>query len=215
VDPLGTCSQDANGNYLDGDDAGTFVASGPCARSGAGALSVGIATSVSVKPGSADEAWELAQPFLAASEAWFHAQMIGAGNGGPIVSAAPPPWYRNSCVTGALLSGFVHVGIDAIGLLPEGGLVSRAIGNFGGWRGIVATQQGIKGTQALKMGAGIVSSTTGANESSTLGVTQTANNIAGVVSTLAGAVPVVGQVIAGVSVALDGIKAGVDVWKCY
>ena len=49
VDPLGTCSQDASGNYVDGDDAGTLVAPGPCPRGKDGALTIGVTETVSVK----------------------------------------------------------------------------------------------------------------------------------------------------------------------
>ena len=53
VDPHGTCSQDANGNYVDGDDAGTLVAPGPCSRGKGGALTIGVTETVSVKSKSA------------------------------------------------------------------------------------------------------------------------------------------------------------------
>jgi RHS repeat-associated protein len=49
VDPLGTCSQDTQGNYVDGDDAGTLVAPGPCPRGKDGGLAIGITETVSVK----------------------------------------------------------------------------------------------------------------------------------------------------------------------
>jgi RHS repeat-associated protein len=49
IDPLGTCSQDAKGNYVDGDDAGTLVTPGPCPRGKDGALTIGLTETVSVK----------------------------------------------------------------------------------------------------------------------------------------------------------------------
>jgi len=52
VDPMGTCSQDAKGNYFDGDEAGTLVAPGLCAIN-KGALDAGVTETVSVKSKSA------------------------------------------------------------------------------------------------------------------------------------------------------------------
>jgi RHS repeat-associated protein len=49
IDPMGTCSQDGNGNYVDGDDAGTLVNKGPCSRGKDGALTTGVTETVSVK----------------------------------------------------------------------------------------------------------------------------------------------------------------------
>jgi RHS repeat-associated protein len=48
IDPMGTCSQDAKGNYFDGDDAGTLLAPGPCAINN-GALDAGVTETVSVR----------------------------------------------------------------------------------------------------------------------------------------------------------------------
>jgi len=47
VEPTGTCSQDAKGNYFDADDAGTLVAPGLCAIN-KGALDAGVELRVSV-----------------------------------------------------------------------------------------------------------------------------------------------------------------------
>jgi RHS repeat-associated protein len=49
IDPLGTCSQDAQGNYVDGDEAGTLVTPGPCPRGKDGALAIGVTETVSVR----------------------------------------------------------------------------------------------------------------------------------------------------------------------
>jgi RHS repeat-associated protein len=49
IDPLGTCSQDAQGNYVDSDDGGTLITSGPCPRGKDGALTFGAAETVSVR----------------------------------------------------------------------------------------------------------------------------------------------------------------------
>jgi hypothetical protein len=140
--------------------------------------------------------------------------MIGSNNSGPSMSAgnnAPKtPWYK-SCTAGAIGSGLLHVGIDAIGLLPEGGLVSRAVGKaaFGGaYRGIVATQQGTKVLQAGKLGTGIANTGVNADDTSGIGVAQTVVGVAGLV-------PVLGQGAAAVSIVLDGVRAGMDISKCY
>jgi RHS repeat-associated protein len=125
-----------------------------------------------------------------------------------------PPWYKNACITGAIGNGLLHAGIDAIGLIPEGWLVSRAIGNAFNYRGIVADQLGNKVLGAVSMGAGISSTGLGANNTSTVGSIQTGLGVAGIVSTLAGATPVLGQVFSGLSVAADVINAGMAIAKC-
>ena len=48
------------------------------------------------------------------------------------------PWYKNSCITDALGKGALSIGVDAIGLIPEGGgakTVARGIGHWAGYRG--------------------------------------------------------------------------------
>jgi RHS repeat-associated protein len=47
IDPMGLCSQDGDGNYVDADDAGTLINKGPCPRSSEGALTVGVRETVS------------------------------------------------------------------------------------------------------------------------------------------------------------------------
>jgi RHS repeat-associated protein len=118
------------------------------------------------------------------------------------------------CTTKAIGSGLLHAGIDAIGLVPEGGLASRAVGNYAGYRGIVATQQGTKAIQAVKMGAGIGSTGVNSDDTSSTGVFSTALGAAGVAATLASAAPVVGQVISGISILVDVYGAGKEITKC-
>jgi len=101
-----------------------------------------------------------------------------------------------------------HAGIDAIGAIPEGGLVSRAIGDSVGWGGKVATQQGTKALKAIQEGAGIVSTGLGSEDTSRIGTLQT---ITGVV----GLVPVLGQGAAFVSIGLDIIHMGLDISQCH
>ena len=102
----------------------------------------------------------------------------------------------------------MDAGIDAVGLLPEGGALSKAIGNYAGYRGIVAAQQETKALQGVKLGTGIVTTNLGAEDTSWIGVGKT---IAGV----AGFVPVLGQAAAAVSIVLDGVQAGLEIAKCY
>jgi RHS repeat-associated protein len=130
---------------------------------------------------------------------------------------APPnetPGYNNSCITRAIDNGLLHAFIDGIGLIPEGGLVSRAVGNYAGWRGIVATQQGTKTIQAVKMGTGIGSTGVFSNDSSTTGVISTGLGVAGIAAALGGAVPGVGQVISGASIVADIYSAGKEIAGC-
>jgi len=124
------------------------------------------------------------------------------------------PWHKNPCITGAIGMGLLHVGIDLIGLLPEGGVVSRAVGNYVRYRGIVATQQGTKAIQALKMGAGIGSTGVGVNDTSRTGRMSSGLGFAGIASTLAGAAPIYGQIISGASIVLDFYSAGKEIANC-
>lgn len=52
------------------------------------------------------------------------------------------PWYKNTCVTGALKTGAINAGIDAIGFLPEAGGVARIVGHQAGYVGKVADNLG-------------------------------------------------------------------------
>src|SRR5579883_1100993 len=127
-----------------------------------------------------------------------------ANNGNP----QKTPWYKNDCIKDALGDFALHGAIDAVGLIPEGGLVSRAVGNYAGYRGIVATQQGTKALQAGKLGTGIATTGVNADDTSGIGVAQTVVGVAGLV-------PVLGQGAAAVSIVLDGVRAGMDISKCY
>jgi RHS repeat-associated protein len=134
---------------------------------------------------------------------------FGGGNNGP-----KTPWYK-TCTAKAIGNGLLHVGIDAIGLIPEGGLVSRAVGNFAGYRGIVATQQGTRAIQAGKLGTGIGSAGGFSNDTSTTGLVSTGLGVAGIAATLASATPVVGQAISVVSIGVDIYGAGKEIATCH
>lgn len=124
-------------------------------------------------------------------------------------------WYRNSCITGAIGSGLLHVGVDAIGLIPEGTLVSRAIGNSFKYRGIVADQFGNRTIGAVQMASVIGSTGLGANEKSGTGSLSTGLGVAGIAATLAEAAPVVGQVISVASIGVDIVSTGLAIANCH
>jgi RHS repeat-associated protein len=134
----------------------------------------------------------------------------GLNNGTGLVDPTglcPTPWYQ-TCTAKAIGGFALDAGIDAIGLLPEGGALSKAIGNYAGYRGIVATQQGTKALQGVKFGAGIVTTGLGAENTSWMGAGKTVVGVAGLV-------PVLGQAAAAVSIVLDGVQAGLEIAKCY
>jgi len=133
---------------------------------------------------------------------------FGRGNNAP-----KTPWYK-TCTAKAIGSGLLHVGVDAIGLIPEGGLVSRAVGNLAGYRGIVATQQGTKALQAGKLGTGIGSAGGFSNDASTTGLVSTGLGVAGIAATLASATPVVAQAIAVASIGVDIFSSGKEIANC-
>lgn len=130
----------------------------------------------------------------------------GSQSGTSSRSLKPSP-----CVTAALANGALHIGVDAIGLMPEGAGVSRALGNAIGYRGIVATQQGaklVKGIQGLGLVTGMLSTTAGLNETTGGGIASSTLGVAGIaVSFIEGATPI-GQVIAGISI-------GIDIYNTY
>jgi len=112
------------------------------------------------------------------------------------------PWYQNSCITGALEKGALAVGIDAVGVFSP--LLSRGVGNFIGWSGIVATQQGDKALGAFGAAAGITQVGFGLfSKSSSLGNASTALGAAGLGASLLGLSPGVGQAISAVAAAFD------------
>jgi RHS repeat-associated protein len=124
----------------------------------------------------------------------------GAANRFPTVSAASgSPWYKNSCITGALASGALQAGVDSIGLIPEAGGIARVIGHQAGYVGVVADQLGNKVVKAVGESTGTVSSLAGLGDSSPEGLLSTG-------LTVAGFIPGAGQVASGFSIALDIIR---------
>src|SRR5579884_574800 len=154
IDPTGMCYQDADGNFWDDDGE-------PCTGDDLNRPTPSITVSDSVPP----------LDYYYASYPWDY----GFGSPAPTITNAPSPtphsnptieshWYNNSCVQNALLKGAVATGLDAIGLIPVGGVVSRAIGNAFSYRGIVADQFGNKTLGAVQMGAAIISTGSAAHD---------------------------------------------------
>lgn len=127
----------------------------------------------------------------------------------PTITAAPPtPWYKNSCIVGALGNAALHVGIDAIGLIPEaegftkvfentaGYQLARAVGNTAGYRGVVATQYGMKVVTQGKGAVAIVNEAFGLGDTSVEGRISTG-------LTVAGFIPGLGTAAAAASIGVD------------
>ena len=94
------------------------------------------------------------------------------------------PWYK-TCTAQALGAGALHVGIDAIGLIPEAGGISRMIGHQAGYVGVVADQVGYRVVNAFGKSTGTVSGLAGlGGESVAEGVWDTSLTIAGFIPAL-------------------------------
>ena len=132
-----------------------------------------------------------------------------AANNGLTVSAAPPtPWYKNSCITSALGDAALHVGIDAIGLIPEAGGLARVIGHQAGYVGVVADQLGTKVIQGVGGSAGTVQGLAGLGDTSPEGLASTG-------LTVAGFIPGLGQAAAVGSIGVDVYKTVKAIGQCH
>lgn len=132
----------------------------------------------------------------------------GVSGGGPIISAGPPlPWYKNSCITSALGDAALHVGIDAIGLIPEAGGLARVIGHQAGYVGVVADQLGAKVIHGVGGSTSSVSGLAGLTDTSPTGLLSTG-------LTIAGFIPGLGQVSAAGSLIVDIYNAGKAIGQC-
>jgi hypothetical protein len=128
------------------------------------------------------------------------------------------PWYK-TCSANAIGSGLLHIGIDAIGLIPEaegftkvfeneaGYQLARAVGNSAGYRGVVATQYGMKAVAQGKGAAAAIGGAFGLGDTSVQGRLSTG-------LTVAGFIPGLGTLAAGASIVNDAIKTGMDVYQC-
>jgi RHS repeat-associated protein len=135
----------------------------------------------------------------------------GGGGGGGAPNNGTP-WYKNSCVTSALAKGAASAGIDAIGLLPEGGVVSAALSGFHGAAGV---SNGTNILQRVQMGAGLIGTANSASGSNVFAGLQAGVGVVGIAKALGAAIPVAGQVIAGVSVGLDIVGTGMEIANCH
>jgi hypothetical protein len=117
------------------------------------------------------------------------------------------PWYKNSCITDALGKGALSIGVDAIGLIPEGGgakTVARGIGHWAGYRGIVADNFGKAAIHQVAGGADTFSLTQGLGEQDWISTGLS----------VAGFIPVLGQAAAGASIVYDGYKTWKKIQAC-
>jgi hypothetical protein len=129
---------------------------------------------------------------------------VAANNGTP----QKTPWCKNDCITSALGDAALHVGIDAIGLIPEAGGIARVIGHQAGYVGVVADQAGFKVVDAFGNSTGAVSGLAGLGDTSAEGLVSTG-------LTVAGFIPGAGQVTAGLSVGWDVFRAVKAIRQCH
>jgi len=117
------------------------------------------------------------------------------------------PWYKNACVTGALKTGAINAGIDAIGFIPEAGGVARMIGHGAGYRGVVADQLGKRVIKAVGKTASTENSLIGFDSSD-----WTSYVSAGI--TIGDFIPVVNEFTTVAALAWDTGVAAYKVYQC-
>ncbi len=162
TDPLGLwCQNPANGDET-GDDYESCVNNGGNWIPICGVDTICVTATVYANPPanpSVDPQYDASLP-TAPDMSWEgSAGQLGSG-GGP-----QTPWYKNSCITGALKSGAISVGIDALGFLPEAGGVARVVGHQAGYVGKVADNLGKNMLTAGTKTTGVLSSATGFSSS--------------------------------------------------
>jgi hypothetical protein len=133
--------------------------------------------------------------------------LLAASDAATISTAPATPWYKNSCITSALGNAALHVGIDAIGLIPEAGGIARVIGHQAGYVGVVADHAGFKVVDAFGKSTGAVSGLAGLGDTSPEGLVSTG-------LTAAGFIPGAGQIAAGLSVGWDIFRAVKEIRHC-
>ncbi len=136
-------------------------------------------------------------------------QSAGGIGGGARIGPAnnKTPWYKNSCIKDALGDAALHVGIDAIGLIPEAGGIARVIGHQAGYVGVVADRLGAKVIKGVGGSTSASSGLAGLGDTSPDGLVSTG-------LTVAGFIPGAGQVVAGASVVWDVYRAAKAIGKC-
>ncbi len=138
-------------------------------------------------------------------------------NNFPTISATH--WYKNPCIQRALAKGAATAGLDAIGLLPEGGAIAGAFSLFHGAAGV---SNGTNILGRVAMGGALISTASSLSDSSgpssaastQVAYLQAGVNVFGIVKSFSEAIPVAGQVIAGVSVGLDLVSTGLEIAEC-
>jgi RHS repeat-associated protein len=141
-----------------------------------------------------------------------------ASSGGASNNSATP-WYKNSCIQHALLKGAATAGLDAIGLLPEGGAVAAAFSLFHGAAGV---SNGTRVLGRVALGGALISTAASLSDASgpkggafSFAGLQTGVNVLGIAKSLSKAIPVAGQAIAIVSVGLDIYGAYREIRECH
>jgi hypothetical protein len=141
-----------------------------------------------------------------------------AANNATISAGTGTPWYKNPCIQKALAKGAATAGLDAIGLIPEGGAAAAAFSLFHGAAG-VSNGTNILGRVAL--GGALISTAASVSDVSgpnggagSFAAFQTGVNALGIAKSLFEAIPVAGQAIAGASVVLDFVGTGLEIAEC-
>lgn len=117
------------------------------------------------------------------------------------------PWYQNTCITSALGKGALSAGIDAIGLIPEAGDISRIIGHQAGYVGVVADQAGYSVVNAVGKSTSTVQGLNGLFDTSPQGLISDG-------FTVAGFIPGLGQASAIGSIIMDTYKTAKAIGQC-
>jgi RHS repeat-associated protein len=130
------------------------------------------------------------------------------GNSG-ISGPSGTSWYKNPCILSALGNGALHVGIDALGLIPAGGGIARVLGHQAGYRGVVADQLGNNITNAVRRTASTTSFLSGLRDMSPQGLISKGLFVAGIL------VPGYSQAFSAISMASDFWKTGQAITQCH
>lgn len=130
------------------------------------------------------------------------------------------PWYKNPCIQKALAKGAATTALDAIGTLPEGGTVAAA---FSGFYGAAKVSNGNKILGRVAFAGGLLSTASAGHDLQGPQESRFSTFVTGLQATAGGAgiakgviedIPVAGQVFAAVSVGLDILGTGVDIYNC-
>ena len=143
----------------------------------------------------------------------------GGGGGGSGAPSNATPWYK-SCTAQALGSGALSIGVDALGFIPGekdvqaaveigSGTVARQIGNWNGYRGIVADQFG------ARFIAGQSQNVSAAASGYSIGNGVGTGDWLGTGLAVAGLIPGLNELAAGASIVYDGYKTAKAAANCH